>query len=827
MESIEDLLDAGQPEATLAEAPRFEPQPVLNVVQRLNSGAWVALAALEAERFLVVSEERERKAVLQAWHGCVDALFRLEEPVEFWQWIGKPGGRAPLHSGWVAVGRGPHPAGAGGEAARSLQALGSILSSQLGFVALRAVEDAGALSRMAAAAGAPFARALRRTRWEPAAGLSKAGAAPRRRAGALLPWRAEGLPWEPLLRELAATQAAASFVVRVQTGVVAPAAARAFAAADLALVADLERAVRRAASSEWGQDAAPGGTLPALRQAAEERVRAIGGRCFALDACLTSDAPLTDALLATLGAALSSPTSPARRTAGWPDPGRIATPLASVDLPTGALLRPLELEPELLAAPVEVAALLRTVEPPVDEDFPLPCTRARSLSMAVAAESGTVLGDADHQGRWSEARLEATARLQHVYVVGQTGTGKSTLLLNMVVDDLQAGRGVTVLDPHGSLIAGVLERLPVWRRDDVIHLDLGNPDLSPGLNPLFIGSADPVVYATQRDRIVEELLDTCGAFYDMRVAGGPMFEQYFRTYLALVMGPSRPREYTPSLPMLEVAMAQPKLARVLAERLRPHDPTVVARFESMLATSGDSGLANMVPYVASKLNRFYAHAQARNVLCQSRTLSFPTLLRQRRVLLVDLAPARLGSEAAALVARQVVVRLAAAALERPLQGAPEHFVYADEFHHFATERFAQLFAEARKYRLGLTVAHQYTSQLVSGQDRRVLDAVLGNAGSVVAFRVGARDAELLADVVAPRATAADLSSLPNHWACVTSSGLGHVPFTLRTRPPHRSRIPADAALLRAFRERAARPRAEVDREVRANLEAFRKLTPSA
>jgi len=405
--------------------------------------------------------------------------------------------------------------------------------------------------------------------------------------------------------------------------------------------------------------------------------------------------------------------------------------------------------PELLVGPAEAVTLIRTPEPPSDERSPLPCSRARVLPLRTVPGTGTVLGDGEMRGDSQPVRLEDSVRFQHVYIVGQTGAGKSTLMLNMIVDDIAAGHGLTLLDPHGSLINAVLDRIPPERMDDVIVVDPSDLERPVGLSLLDLGTADSAQYVARRDAMIDELFDTFDALYDMKVAGGPMFEQYFRSFLILVMGTSPPPDYMPLLPMLTEVMNDRSLARALAARIGNNDPITKASLEAMFDASGETELRNVTPYIVSKLNRFYSPVAARRMLCQTKGIDFGDAIRSRKIVLVDLPAVRLGTDTAALIARQVIARLANEAMRRgTAPDTPAHFVYADEFHHFATERFASLLAEARKFRLGLVLAHQYTSQLVLGHERRVLDAVLGNVGTVVAFRVGAQDAQLLDAVMA-------------------------------------------------------------------------------
>ncbi|MCB9610302.1 MAG: type IV secretory system conjugative DNA transfer family protein, partial [Polyangiaceae bacterium] len=370
--------------------------------------------------------------------------------------------------------------------------------------------------------------------------------------------------------------------------------------------------------------------------------------------------------------------------------------------------------------------------------------------------------------------------------------------VQMITDDICSGRGVTVLDPHGTLVDAVLERIPKHRAEDVVIISPSDVDRAVPLNPLYLSETDPVRYTMERDRVIDELLDVFDALYDLRVTGGPMFEMYFRTFTALLMGSSPPTEYTPLLPMLELLFASEQLRGRLASRV---DGVVQAMLATAEQAGGEASLKNLAPYVTSKLTRFYAPVAARRMLCQPKCLDFGDVLATQKIVLVSLNPSQLGREASALIARQVIFRLNQAAVARGVSPEhPAHFLYVDEFQNFATERFAQMLSEARKFRLGLVLAHQYTTQLTRPGDNAILDAVLGNVGTVVAFRLGATDASALERTFAPRATASDISGLPNFSALVRCSGgaTGNVPFTLRTRPL----MPGDPKLAYLIRQLA-------------------------
>jgi hypothetical protein len=280
----------------------------------------------------------------------------------------------------------------------------------------------------------------------------------------------------------------------------------------------------------------------------------------------------------------------------------------------------------------------------------------------------------------------------------------------------------------------------------------------------------------------------------------------------------------PILPMLSVAMHSRPVAKGLASRLADDDPVLASTLNTILEATGEAQMSAMTPYVTSKLIRFYGPAVARRILCQRESIDFGAVIANRKILLVEVQKSRLGSEAAALLARQIIVRLAQAAMSQtPGQPVVPHFIFADEFHSFATERFAVLLSEGRKFGLGLTLAHQYTSQLVSDRGRRVLDAVLGNAGTAVLFRLGLADARLLEDLVAPRATAHDIAGLPNFIAIVRSVGLNRVPFTLRTPPPLNTTAVAGPDFRSAASRRIAQRADEVDAAIATDLTALGRV----
>lgn len=819
-------------------------RPLSMAFRRMPDGTFVALAALEIERIVIQRTQeleapgRENAVPHAMWLAAANAIACITEQREFWYVLatreraGADGNM--LRTGWIAAGRGRDAQEAAQQCERTLDDIRTIYGGCVDFLVIAPVTDPMALLDLVRPAAAPFVQSFRRRPPHLPLFVSHASGggktmAPRRvvreiaeeEPGAVPAWSGRTATWLPLAEALAASSTHAGIVVRVATGFPVPSGAIAAATNDLDRIG--HRHQELLATSVREVTLVPHG-FERMLLTAGQRVVTLSGPCLAVDVSLATSVISGAGLTAILVSALTAPFDGGMQSSAT-DTVLISETLESVPLPPNGLLVRLDpaSDPALLAGAGEAVTLVRTVDPPHDERSPLPCSRSRILSLREHPPSGTLLGTSEGRGTAQPVRLDDSARFQHVYIVGQTGTGKSTLMLTLALGDIVSGHGVTVLDPHGSLIEAILNRIPESRAGDVMLMAPGASDDYIGLNPLDFQTTDPSEYLSRRDHMIDELLDTFNAFYNMREAGGPMFEQYFRVFMGLVCGTRPPEEYTPVLPMVALTMQNPATIKRLTSRLGPEDPITAGLLRGMMETSGEHSFPNFGPYVTSKLNRFYSSASARRVLCQSGTINYEQMIRDRRILLVRLQREHLGTETSALMARQIVAGLTNAALRRGTREAEPHFIYADEFHTFATERFAMLLSEARKFRLGLVLAHQYTSQLKVRGDQNVLDAVLGNVGTVIAFRVGANDADLLGDVMAPRVTPSDITGLPNFSACVRSVGtLGNIPFALRTTPP-----PPIAAFPTA---RAVTPRgghgltaAEADAAIAANLEAFRHL----
>lgn len=394
------------------------------------------------------------------------------------------------------------------------------------------------------------------------------------------------------------------------------------------------------------------------------------------------------------------------------------------------------------------------------------------------AHEGVVLGEVAGQN----VRLPHRDRSRHCYVIGATGCGKTTLLLNMILQDIHAGEGVCVIDPHGDLFQDVLKAIPCQRAKDVILLDPTDFKRAVGLNYLETSRTHGAI---ERSFIVNEIMKIFDKLYDMRQCGGPMFETYMRNGLLLLMESS-----VEGLTLLEVPalFEDAEYRKHLVAHCTNAD---VARFWTKIAekTHGDNSLANMAPYIVSKLNQFTSNALIRVVVGQSKsTLDMRRVLDDRKILLVNLAKGLLGESDSALLGMMITSKLFAAALSRARLARTERpmfSLFVDEFHNFTTDTVAHLLSEARKFGLRAVFANQHLTQIDVGHGSgNLMKAVLGNVGTILAMRVGAADAEILRAVMGGAVDSRMLQDLPDYHvaARLLQDGRPVNPFVFKTLP---------------------------------------------
>ncbi len=425
---------------------------------------------------------------------------------------------------------------------------------------------------------------------------------------------------------------------------------------------------------------------------------------------------------------------------------------------------------------------------------------------------GTILGDSVTRvaGMPLPIALALDDRRRHIYVVGKTGTGKSTLLKHMALQDIEAGQGVCVIDPHGDLIEDLLARIPPHRMRDVVLFDPADEERPVGLNLLQADSE------MAKQRIVNEFIGLLIRMYDPGTMGivGPRFQHNVRNAMLTAMS-------VEGGTLIEVVRVLTDMRYVQEILPQVKDPLVRSYWEKQIANTSDFHKSEILDYLVSKFSRFVGDSRIRNIIGQRETtLNFREVMDGRKVLLVNLSKGKIGPESAQFLGLLLVQGLLITALSRadvsPEQ-RPDFYLYVDEFQNFATDLFSTVFSEGRKYGVVVTAANQYLTQLDSG----IREAVFGNVGSIIAFRVGTQDAVALAPEMYPVFGADDLLNLPKFTACVKLlvDGLAARPFIMRTRPDTRMPDPQRAEAIREWsRQTYGRDVVAVQQDVLARFE---------
>lgn len=401
-------------------------------------------------------------------------------------------------------------------------------------------------------------------------------------------------------------------------------------------------------------------------------------------------------------------------------------------------------------------------------------------------QSGILIGINRNRGMETKVFMTKEDRLRHFYIIGQTGTGKTTLLKNMVVQDIINGEGVCLIDPHGADVQDILASVPKERFEDLIYFDPSYTERPMALNMLEYDRRFP----EQKTFVVNEMLSIFNKLFDMKTAGGPMFEQYFRNSVLLTI--EDPESGNTLLDVSRVLSNKEFRELKLSRCGNP----IVTQFWREVAekAGGEAALANIVPYIVSKFDNFLANDIMRPIIAQEKSsFNFREIMDNKKILLVNLAKGRLGDINANLIGLILVGKILMAALSRvdsylPAASAqaggmtlPAFYLYIDEFQNITTDSIATILSEARKYKLSLAIAHQFIKQL----EEKIRDAVFGNVGSIASFRVGSEDAEFLEKQLAPVFSAHDIVNLDNHNAYLKLlvHGRPAKPFNIETLLP--------------------------------------------
>ncbi len=389
---------------------------------------------------------------------------------------------------------------------------------------------------------------------------------------------------------------------------------------------------------------------------------------------------------------------------------------------------------------------------------------------------GVVLGDVCYATRRDEVTLTRDDRRKHLYLVGKTGVGKSTVLENMVYQDLVRGRGVGVFDPHGQLIESILRTFPKRRTNDLVLFDPAGDTV--GFNPLHC--PDPA----RRDLVASGFVSSLSKLFDLKAGATPRLLYILRNNVMALLEQDNP-SMLDVMRMLSDGAFRNRVVRKVS------DPIVKAFWNEEFDRWTDRYRQEALPAIQNKIGQLLTSPLLRDVFATSRrSLDLRSIMDHEKVLLVNGSKGKLGQDNAAVLMALLVSSLEQTALARadvPESERPDFYCYCDEFQNYAgTESFEMILSEARKYRLNLTLAHQYLDQI---KDESIEKAVFGNVGTICAMRVGREDAERLAREMSfetpPELRPEDLIALPKHRAMVSLSlhGEPQRPFSMETRPP--------------------------------------------
>ncbi len=419
-------------------------------------------------------------------------------------------------------------------------------------------------------------------------------------------------------------------------------------------------------------------------------------------------------------------------------------------------------------------------------------------------------GRVDFRGSNRLFGIRRTDRRQHVYVVGKTGTGKTTLLHNMMVQDVANGEGLCVVDPHGELVESLLTKIPEERMKDVIYFNPADADSSIGFNVLEL--PDP----KYKHLVASGLMGIFTKIWS-NVWSARMEYILNNAILALLDTPN-----TTLLGITRILVDKDYRQQIIAN---VKDPVVRSFWVNEYEEWRDQFRNEAIAPIQNKVGQFLSTALIRNIVGQAKsTIDIFEIMNTGKIFLVNVSKGRIGEDNSSLLGAMLITKIQLAAMERvrvPEEERVDFFLYVDEFQNFATDSFANILSEARKYRLNIILAHQYIGQLVtmgaSAISTKVRDAVFGNVGTMILFRVGAADAEFLEPEFEPEFMIQDIVNLPNRsiYLKLMVNGVTCRPFSATTLAPFNVKSLTDVAeqVIEGSRKRYARPRWMVEKEI--------------
>ncbi len=418
----------------------------------------------------------------------------------------------------------------------------------------------------------------------------------------------------------------------------------------------------------------------------------------------------------------------------------------------------------------------------------------------------TYLGKASYRDKDVLFGIKRKDRRQHVYILGKSGTGKSSLMFNMIIQNILNGDGVCMVDPHGENVEHVLSAIPPDRVKDVVYFNPSDTDYHIGFNVLEL--IDP----KYKHLVASGLM---GIFTKIWANAWSARMEYIlnNAILALLDTPG-----TTLLGIPRMLVDKDYRQKIIGNL---KDPVIKAFWVHEYEAWQDKFRNEAIAPIQNKVGQFLSTSIIRNIVGQSQsTINVFDIMNEGKIFLVNVSKGRIGEDNSALLGGMIITKIQLAAMERvriPEETRKDFYLYVDEFQNFVTDAFASILSEARKYRLNLTVAHQYTAQLVTKESSNVRDSIFGNVGTMIVFRVGADDADFLEKEFAPEFTPEDLVNLPNYkiYLKLMIDGITSRPFSAKTIPEmvKGGNLEIEEQVIQSSRKLYCRPREEIENEI--------------
>jgi len=398
-------------------------------------------------------------------------------------------------------------------------------------------------------------------------------------------------------------------------------------------------------------------------------------------------------------------------------------------------------------------------------------------NIPTASDGGIRLGYNVYRGKHTDIYIKREDRRRHLYAIGKSGSGKTEFLSGLISQDIEHGEGVCVIDPHGDLVEHILGNIPKTRVDDVIVFDPSDLEYPMGLN--MLESRDQNL----KDFVVQEMIAVFYKLFGAEVIG-PLFEHNMRNVMLTLMSDPKHPGTIVEIPRM---FSDDAYQKFWVSKVK--DPVVRSYWENEMAKTSDFHKSETLGYLISKVGRFVENEMMRNIVGQERSsFDLRDVMDKQKILLVNLSKGKTGEVNSSLLGLIIVSKLQMAALSRadlPEDERKDFYLYIDEFQNYVTDSIATILSEARKYRLCLTLAHQYLGQLVEANGKtQVRDAILGNVGTMLVSRIGPEDADLLEKVYTPTFSGYDLinSDKFTWYTKMVIDNSQAKPFTMKSYP---------------------------------------------